>query len=374
MISEDIKQLALGLEGVTQEQLRWISRLIQKHTKQILNIKNTTVFVETGSNVKTVLKRLNLGEVSSENVENLKDNNNNYRGQAFMAFDSATPLWIVSKNGQRKLQSADEYLDLWSNKKRIPKFRPKTKNPQNNNDATKTSISIPLKKRKDGRVFGVINFRSDDYIEPSDESKKELGFLVKATSYLYSLYETRSISNRQTNEAIGIVEQRITENDKKLIPKVFVASPKRADKEVVASINSVLENYKNKVDFFHWDRMEDPGNIITNLLKVIKESKYGICYFSEKNEEGVYVDNANVIFEAGMFQGRRNIDKSSAWIPIREKEPPDMFFDIAQENILLIDRNKNGALKTNIFRKALEKRITAMIDTQKKDDLGIGGR
>jgi hypothetical protein len=30
-----------------------------------------------------------------------------------------------------------------------------------------------------------------------------------------------------------------------LIPKVFEASPKRADKEVEDSINSVLENYKN---------------------------------------------------------------------------------------------------------------------------------
>ena len=248
-LGQDIKQLSLTLEGISKEQLSWISRLIKNYTEKTLNIHRIRVFVERFDSEKPILERRSLGDVDSTKVESIsiKDSKNNYQGQSFMSFDHSIPLWIVSKNGQRDLQKTDEYLDFWSNRKNIPKYRPKTKDREILSDTTRTSISIPLKKRQNKRVFGVVNFSSSQYIEPTDEAKNELTRLATAISYLYDLYDVRSISDNHTNMAIDVLEKRNNVSSPNLMrPTIFIASSSKADKEVIETILSTVKQYSDK--------------------------------------------------------------------------------------------------------------------------------
>ena len=112
--------------------------------------------------------------------------------------------------------------------------------------------------------------------------------------------------------------------------------------------------------------MEGAGNIILQLIEVIGRCRFGICYFSEKGEDGRYFDNPNVIFEAGMFHGKTSGlgGVASAWIPIREKESPDPFFDIAQERIVEVERDEDGGFQAAKFEETLRRRVGAMIEPE----------
>jgi hypothetical protein len=65
-----------------------------------------------------------------------------------------------------------------------------------------------------------------------------------------------------------------------------------------------------------------------------------------------FVDNANVIFEAGMLQANTNAPAQipTGWIPIREKNSPHPPFDFAAQRTILIKRSKGGGLTDNILR------------------------
>jgi len=365
--AEDLKQLALSMDGIYEGQLTRISRIVQTYTQKTLNIQTTKVFVSTLVDGKIALERRNLGSLNAEITESVRDSQSDYRGQVFMAYDREKPLWIVSKEGQRNLRDVDNYSDLWSGVRNIPKFRPRKGSFEAAENPIKTSISIPLKKRRDGRVFGIINFRTSDYIEATQEAMNELSLLADTMSFLLGLYEARKISGYHSDMAIEVIENRLNDSMPRLTkPMVFVASSKRADQEVVSCILLNLEKFSSQIEYVHWERIEAPGNIISQLLDVIGRSRYGICYFSEKNENDQFFDNSNVIFEAGMFHGRIGIDSStfSPWIAIREEKSPEIFFDIAQERILLVNRNQNGSLRKRAFETALNRRIEAMINQQ----------
>ena len=53
---------------------------------------------------------------------------------------------------------------------------------------------------------------------------------------------------------------------------------------------------------------------------------------------------------------------SSPWLAIREEKSPELFFDIAQERLLLVKRNNDGSFKKGAFEAALNRRIEAMIN------------
>ena len=182
---------------------------------------------------------------------------------------------------------------------------------------------------------------------------------------MFGLYEARQLNSKHTDLAIDIIESRLQTPLPRLTkPTIFVASSSRADKEVMATLLQILKKNSNKFDFIYWAELDKPGNIIVQLLQVVSKCRYAICYFSEKGEEGPFVDNPNVIFEAGMFHGRTSTlgGAASFWIPIREEQSNDeIFFDLDQERILKIKRNKDGSIKKGAFETELNRRIESMI-------------
>ncbi len=111
--------------------------------------------------------------------------------------------------------------------------------------------------------------------------------------------------------------------------------------------------------------MDQPGNINRQLLEAIASARYGICYFSQKVGDGAYIDNVNVVFEAGMFHGR--VDEitpvPASWVPIREQQSPDLPFDFAQERILWVERTRTGKLRTKSFATAMRRNLDALLAT-----------
>lgn len=119
----------------------------------------------------------------------------------------------------------------------------------------------------------------------------------------------------------------------------------------MTAILNVLEDFRNQIRVHYWQESSASGNINLEILKQIKESRFGLCYFSEPAADPKspfeYQDNVNVVFEAGMFQSRTDpIEprRSTGWIPVREQEPlsPPPPFDFAQQRMVIIERSDSG--------------------------------
>src|SRR6266540_5747920 len=83
----------------------------------------------------------------------------------------------------------------------------------------------------------------------------------------------------------------------------------RADETVTAVISQVLNEFSDRLEFTDWTQMTESGNINAQISQEIMRARFGICYLSEPMpdapDEGVrYMDNLNVVFEAGMIHAR----------------------------------------------------------------------
>jgi hypothetical protein len=100
-------------------------------------------------------------------------------------------------------------------------------------------------------------------------------------------------------------------------------------------------------------------------------SRYGICYFSEPDPSDgghKYVDNPNVIFEAGMLHALINTPDAppSGWIPVREDDSPAAPFDFADQRIERVPRDQDGQVVEERLRAQVQRRIVALL----RDDAG----
>ncbi|MFK7997924.1 MAG: hypothetical protein AB8B87_27620 [Granulosicoccus sp.] len=108
------------------------------------------------------------------------------------------------------------------------------------------------------------------------------------------------------------------------------------------------------------------------MVKAISRSQYGICYLSEPSENDSddidklrYVDNANVLIEAGMLYALRSSQFAAtiAWIPIRESDENtnSIPFDFVVERMIQVPRAENGELVLKEFDQRLTSGIDAML-------------
>jgi hypothetical protein len=118
--------------------------------------------------------------------------------------------------------------------------------------------------------------------------------------------------------------------------------------------------------------MDAAGNINTQIAAEILESRFGICYLSEPDEDSPagahqYRDNPNVVFEAGMLHARTTAaadtdgGEPAGWIPVREQESPPPPFDFAAERIVQVPRSRTGDLNESRLREMLRRRIEALL-------------
>lgn len=358
---DQLKLFGLSIDVVGLERFNRVNRLIEEYCRETLGIEFTRLYLESDVDGQVGLRRYGMGAIEVENVRSIRAADGSYNGQTSLAFDKRKPLWIVSATGKQKLENCDGYVDQWSRLKSIPAYRTAGAAEESN---IKTSIVVPIVDARN--VLGVLNFGTSEYIEITEEAKHELSKIAETLGILIRLFRSHDAQRASTESALENLQQFLSRPLPKLTkPKIFLASSMLAEADVIGVVLDVLRQkaYAERLDLVYWKQMEQPGNINKQLLEAIASCRYGICYFSQKVAEGEYSDNINVVFEAGMFHGR--VDEATpipaSWIPIRERESPELPFDFAQERILWVERTKKGALKIKSLAASLRSRLDAML-------------
>jgi hypothetical protein len=299
-----------------------------------------------------------------QHVWPIHSDDDNYTNPATDAFDNERPMWIVSPE-KDPLDQADQHRDLWSGTANLSRYQPSS------NQSIRTVVILPLSLQ---RRYGVYCLESSRYIEITDAAKLELRRLADALAMLYRLWEVNKIQLAGTDHAIGDLRELLqaAKFPRLAKPHFFVAFSHKADETVKLIIRDALNEFAAKLEYTDWTQMDAAGNINTQIATEILESRFGICYLSEPDDDSPpeahqYRDNPNVVFEAGMLHARTTAaadadgGEPAGWIPVREPESPPPPFDFAAERIVQVPRSRTGDLNESRLREMLRKRIEALL-------------
>lgn len=339
-----LRRFALAVDIVDDDIFRQAWDLILHYMSSQLNPVYWALLVESVVNKKPGL----LARESKSNIKpsfSIKTDDDRYNGLAAYSFVEEKPLWIAS-SGNEALSQNTPLKDYWSDAKELPHFD------RSANEGIRTVILVPLQWR--GRTLGLLDLQSGEKHEFTRRVTEELELLADALAVLLILADINKSRREQTLEALSMYQRALREDAQPSLltkPQIFVACSSQADADIMTTILNVLEDSHNQIRVHYWQESSASGNINLEILKQIKESRFGLCYFSEPAADPQspfeYQDNVNVVFEAGMFQSRTDpIEprRSTGWIPVREQEPlsPPPPFDFAQQRMVIIERSESG--------------------------------
>jgi len=300
---------------------------------------------------------------SSENrsqLLSLRHQDGTFESAAAFSFAKEKPLWVVGRN-RDSLENCQpgDCRGQWSQVTDLPPHRSPTNRPM------KTLITLPLRRK---RPLGLFYVESPRYLEAAELARNEFSLLADSLATLLDLWEKNETHSDNTVEAVDNLRDMITNAQFPRLtrPQVFIAHSARADKQVTGVIRQVLQQYETKIDITYWNDISEAGNVTVQIGEKIVNSRFGICYLSEPTnaaESGTrFVDNPNVIFEAGMLHALANAPNAppSGWIPIRERESSSAPFDFAHERILEVARLSTGEVAPN-FETDLRSRVNALL-------------
>jgi hypothetical protein len=273
------------------------------------------------------------------------------------SFGRECPVWVVTTDEMPlDAEPPSEYEDQWSITKDLPRHRSASRR------EVRTLIVVPLRRK---RPLGAFIIESQERLEATDMACSELTLLGEALATLLELWELNETRSRSTSEAVADLRDMLVSAQFPRLakPQVFVAHAVRADEQVIDVLRTVLREYESRLDITFWNQIEEAGNITSQVGERIAQSRFGICYLSEPAGEAQrYVDNPNVVFEAGMLHALTNaVDAPpTGWIPIREKGSPPAPFDFAAERILEVARNVEGHVAAR-FANDLRRRLNALL-------------
>ena len=282
-------------------------------------------------------------------------------GQMPFSFQERTKLWITSITEEKKLLDEENYKDWWCGVENIPPYKD-----FDGQSTRKTSILIPLMHDfRTNELIGVINFESEKYIEPTKVAQETLLNLAKVVSKAMRLQRIRSQFHETTKGSISRLTKELDELDtfKLTKPKLFLGYPDKSEDDVMGCLKSVIDdNYSKDILLSDWKDNPQPKEITKEIFDEIYQSQYGIYYFSEIDNSDTpyaYIDNKNVIFEAGFHKGKSN--SAPNCLVIREKDSEDIFFDLYTFNRIEVPRDKSGKLRSEMFRKSLKEALDKML-------------
>jgi hypothetical protein len=297
----------------------------------------------------------------------IKQADGSYTNVVTLAYEKEQPLWVVDQD-RRPLNEAENLEDQWSHNLDLPPYRPTL------DHAARTVVVLPLQRQ---RSLGVCYFETLSNIGITDVAKVELQRLAEAIAILLELYEANLVQTSMTSAAIFELQERLEKAKFPQLtrPHFFLAFSSQADKQVTAIVQEVLRTFYDRLEFTDWTRMAESGNVNVQIAKEITRSRFGICYLSEPSNgpdrAGVeYVDNPNVLFEAGMLHARTAANEAedgsepTGWIPMREGLSPPAPFDFSTERLLKIPRFDDGGLNEDRLRQVLAERVAKLLGSE----------
>ena len=358
-----LKQFALAVDIVDEDTFKHVWELVLQYMSLELDLAYWALLIEGEVNKNPGLQARQCSNANNHSFS-LKTPEGCYSGLAAYSFGEEKPLWIVSPN-QRPLSPNTPLRDDWSRAEDLPHFD------QPAEAGIMTTILLPL--RCNGRTLGVLDLQMKQSYEFTNIAREELKLLAVTLSELLVLSETNQMQRAHTQEAIKML-RTVLEHESwppMTKPQIFVASSDRADEEVIGTIHSVLDEFSEQLRSHYWKKSSDSGDINLDILKQVKASRFGLCYFSERVEDDQsefrYQDNANVVFEAGMFQSLTNAvvaDHPTGWIPVREPHQlcPRPPFDFAHQHMIIVERLTGNRPNLERLRADLKARIENLLN------------
>jgi len=295
----------------------------------------------------------------------VRSENAAYTNMISQSFCTRMPMWIIGQ----KNETLDKppYIDLWSKTTDHPRYDAPS------SSDIKTLIILPLCTIYD---FGAFYVEIPKRLTLTDVSRQEFKLLADALESLYCMFEMDRFRSEKKQKTLTYLRDQLRNSQfpRTAVPHLFKAYPSNSDQAVRRSIDKVLVEFSGtgKIDVTDWNRIYRSGSIPAQISKEIAESSLGVCYFSEpaaETGETRYVDNPNVLFEAGMLHARTSANagdvtgQPTGWIPIREKDSPKVPFDFAAERIVYVPRDDQGALITDAFEEDLRSHLEALLNT-----------
>jgi predicted nucleotide-binding protein len=158
---------------------------------------------------------------------------------------------------------------------------------------------------------------------------------------------------------------------------MFVVSSARADPEVMKILKSTLATYDSHFEVVSWTDSQT-GNILDNIWLKISSCTFAACYFSEPTHDPTsdarpssrakkqvkYRDNPNVLFEAGILYGLRQIGRSplKKLLLVREENSPKIPFDLATEFMVMVPRLQNGHVNVSDLKTSVQNIVKAILE------------
>jgi hypothetical protein len=353
-----LARFALSVDIVNEPTFSDVKDLIIGYVRNELKVEYFEVMVAPKGNLG-VLQTLWCSKSDRSGTTKSIRADGAYTDQTSYAFGEGARLWIVSGKDRKALGQAEEFNDMWSHKSDLPAYASPI-----DTLAAKTSIAVPL---KDGDLrIGVMYLESPVYLELTAVAQKELNLLAEAVAMLYIDRARTKTTTEATQSAIGELRQILQEGDFPRLtkPKVFVAYPGNSDSEVVAVIQQVLNLRGDKIEPVFWEDVSEAGIVTTQIQEEIKNSAFGVCYLSEEIELGKdYVDNPNVLFEAGMMHA---MSGTMDWILIRESQ--DLTgpapFDLQPLRHIIVQRSADGGgrVQKAVLTTDFEHCVDALLD------------
>lgn len=367
--AEELLQFAKTVDILDEALFLNIKEIINDYALQRWGVKYVKIMnLKFDMDGNRILEKFFLKEYSKGSTQHEMVNIETSKGQMAFVIKNKKPVWIMSKNRKDFLNQTEEYIDCWSNLEEIPEYQSIVTNAK-----IKTSIIVPFYELEKERRYlrGVANYELPDMLPFNKECRDEILILTDTISELLNLYNVRERQERNTNYAIHRLETKLeTFNALLRKNKIFIASPSEGKKDVKNVILKVLQESFPDIEVLDWENNNETGSITTKMFDDINSSRYGICYFSEfSKEEGKYIENSNVMFEAGLMHSKFTTfnDEVPLWIPIREKDSLAFPFDVQGFNTLIVPRNKKGELDEKEFTKMLKKFIEVMTERAKSD-------
>ena len=371
---EHLRQFALSVDFIDPGHYDLIQHQIKTYLYRQLEATQVALFERTRIDEKDGLTTV-WSYPNFRIHQTLRDENGEYRRQLAMAIGDQRNLWVISERGRLNFKNSG--IDVWGDKEdeKLPPFYV-----ARNAQPSQTAIVL-LTKNAQGQVNGAFLVEMQRVVRPSKVLRREMRLIADAIGLLHATdvatQEQREGTTRAINNLADLVSR--LELDTGPRPLMFVASSSRAPSDVMEAIDEVLGCFANHVYVEPWQQMHRPGNINMQLVENIRRAQYGVCYMSEPTAESgstgrtgnySFADNPNVLVEAGMLHIVTSSDSVSGtgWIPIREKDSPDVPFDLGNQRMIFVERDDDGQANIEKFKQDLKDKIAALVGAEPAEE------
>ncbi len=208
-------------------------------------------------------------------------------------------------------------------------------------------------------------------------AQEEVELLRESFTQIIWLQDITKEREKRTRAALKGFGERVGLMFSAVRPTLFFAYASKADKQVVAEIQKVLKEFEAHFELCDWQDINQTGEINGQIIREISRCRYGICYLSEEEDvEGKrsknFVDNSNVLIEAGMLQALKGgkEGRRQNWIPIREKieYTTPLPFDFSGQRTIMVPREEDGRFRSTTFLEEFQKMLRELLGIPLEDE------